>query len=361
MDLQTKVDAVVNAALGSRIVGCVVLINQGGKRVYERAAGLADREAGVPVRLDTIFRLASVTKPIVSLTTLRMIDKGLLSLDDKVTDYLPYFTPRAPDGSTPPITIRHLLTHTSGITYDLPDDVSSGSDPRDLIPLQENLRRLARHPLAFAPGSKWTYGMSIDVLGGVLEKVASGRSLGEVVAEYLTGPLGMTDTRFGVTDRARLAVPYADGKSEPVRMDEPHPVPDDNGGVRWFSPGRIFEPTAPQSGGSGMAGTASDLMLMLEALAGDLLKPATRQRAYTPQTDCKMDRPCEIFGAIGAVVTDGAASGWHRTGLVEWGGVWGNNWIIDPGTNTHVVVYTNTMKEGCNGPFRDEVRDAVFA
>ena len=360
MGLKDKVDATIDAALGSRIVGCVVLINQDGERVYERAAGLADREAGVATVLNTIFRLASVTKPIVAATALNMIDKGLLSLDDKVADYLPYFTPRAPDGSTPDITIRQLLTHTSGLTYDRPDDVSSGSDPGDLVTLQENLRRFAHYPLAFIPGTKWNYGMSIDVLGGVLEVVGKGARLAEVISVHVTGPLAMKDTRFNVTDRTRLAAPYADGKPEPIRMADPHPIPEADGRIRHFSPGRIFRPTAPQSGGSGMAGTAGDFMILLEALRGDFLKPETRDAAFTPQTDREMNRPGELFGYLGAVVTDPVASGWHRRGLVEWGGVWGNNWIADPATGTHVVVFTNTMKEGCDGPFRNEVRDAVF-
>ncbi len=360
MGLSDHVDAVIDAALGSRIVGCVVLVNEDGKRVYARAAGMADREAGTPVAENTIFRLASVTKPIVAITTLRMIDKGLLGLDDKVADYLPYFTPKAPDGSTPDILIRHLLTHTSGITYDRPDDVSSGSDPRDLIPLQENLQRFARHPLSFLPGSKWNYGMNIDVLGGVLEVVGGGARLGEVVALHTTGPLAMKDTRFNVTDRARLAVPYADGKPEPIRMAEPQGIPNDSGGLDYFSPKRIFQPTAPQSGGSGMAGTAGDFMTLLEAVRTDFLKPETRQMAFTRQADVAMDRPGQRFSYMGAVVTDPLASGWPKAALVQWGGVWGNNWIIDPATGTHLVVYTNTMKEGCNGPFRDEMRDAVF-
>ena len=360
MGLGERVDAVIDAALGSRIVGCVVLINVAGERVYARSAGYADREAGTPVAENTIFRLASVTKPIVALTALKMVDKGLLSLDDKVADYLPYFTPKAPDGSTPDILIRHLLSHTSGITYDRPDNVSSGSDPRDLIPLQENLRRFASHPLAFKPGEKWTYGMSIDVLGGVLEMVGDGARLGEVVALHTTGPLSMRDTRFNVTDKARIATAYADGKPEPIRMAEPQAVTDEKGAISYFSPQRIFHPTAPQSGGSGMAGTAGDFMRLLEAVRGDFLKPETRAMAYTPQTDCAMDRPGQLFSFMGAVVTDAASSGWRRNGLVQWGGVWGNNWIVDPATGTHVVVYTNTMREGCNGPFRDEVRDAVF-
>ena len=360
MGLKERVDAVIDAALGSRIVGCVVLIDEAGKPVYARAAGYADREAGTPVAENSIFRLASVTKPIVALTALRMVDKGLLSLDDRVADYLPHFTPEAPDGSTPDILIRHLLTHTSGLTYDRPDDVSSGSDPRDLIPLQENLRRYARHPLAFLPGTRWNYGMSIDVLGGVLEMAGGGARLGEVVALHTTGPLGMRNTRFNVTDRSRLTTPYADGTSEPIRMAEPQGVPNDNGGLDYFSPQRIFHPTAPQSGGSGMAGTAGDFMKLLEAVRADFLKPESRAMAYTPQTDRAMDGPGQLFSFMGAVVTDAAASGWRKNGLVQWGGIWGNNWIVDPANGTHVVVYTNTMREGCNGPFRDEMRDAVF-
>ena len=164
MGVSERADAVIDAAVRSDIVGCVVLINEGGKNVYARAAGYADREAGKATTLDTIFRLASVTKPIVATTALRMIDLGLLSLDDPVTKYLPFFTPKAPDGTTPMILIRHLLTHTSGLTYaSAPDDVTRGSDTKPMIPLEENLRRLARAPLQFAPGSKWEYGMSIDV------------------------------------------------------------------------------------------------------------------------------------------------------------------------------------------------------
>jgi CubicO group peptidase (beta-lactamase class C family) len=360
MGLKERVDAVIDAALGSRIVGCVVLINEAGKQVYARSEGYADREAGTPIAENSIFRLASVTKPIVALTTLRMIDKGLLSLDDKVADYLPYFTPKAPDGSRPDILIRHLLTHTSGITYDRPDDVSSGSDPRDFIPLQENLRRFARHPLSFLPGTKWNYGMNIDVLGGVLEMVGDGARLGEVIALHTTGPLAMKDTRFNVTDRARITVPYADGKPEPVRMAEPHGIVEDDGKLNYFSPTRIFHPTAPQSGGSGMAGTAGDFMTLLEALRGDFLKPQTRRSAYEAQTDKPLDPPGRNFSFMGAVVTDAKKAGWPRDGLLEWGGVWGNHWMIDPATETNVVVYTNTMKEGCNGPFRDQMRDAVF-
>src|SRR5690348_4194489 len=118
MTLKQRVDAAIDAALGNRIVGCVVQISERGRPIYARSAGFADREAGTPAREDTIFRLASVTKPIVAATALRMIDLGLLSLDDPVTKYLPFITPSTADGPAPAILVRHLLTHTSGLTYD---------------------------------------------------------------------------------------------------------------------------------------------------------------------------------------------------------------------------------------------------
>lgn len=364
MNLTERLDAVIDAALWSRIVGCVVLVNRNGERVYARAAGYADREAERPVVENEIFRLASVTKPIVATTALVMLDRGLLSLDDAVSTYLPYFTPKAPDGTTPAITIRQLLTHTSGLTYDIPDDVSRGSDNGELMPLTENLRRLTRAPLAFTPGTRWEYGMSIDVLGGVLAAI-NRSDLETVVAKYVTGPLGMADTHFFVTDKSRIATPYADGEEgPPVRMGEPHPRPNEFlGKDEYFSPARIFEPKAPQSGGSGMAGTAPDLMKLLEAIrAGDLLAPATRNMAIANQIgDLPRDDAGQTFSFLGAYIEDTHASGWPVEGMLHWGGVWGNNWIFEPKSGTCVVVYTNTTLEGCNGPFREEVRDAVFA
>ncbi len=151
MTLESRLDAAIDAALGSRIVGCVVLVSRLGKPVHVRAAGLADREGGRAMREDAIFRLASVTKPIVAAATLRMADLGLITLDDPVTDYLPYFAPASPDGVVRPILVRHLLTHTSGLSYDVGPDISDGlSGP--LISLEENLRRLAAHRFAVRAG-----------------------------------------------------------------------------------------------------------------------------------------------------------------------------------------------------------------
>lgn len=366
MGVAERADAVIDAAVRSDIVGCVVLINQGGKPVYTRAAGYADREAGKPVTEDTIFRLASVTKPIVATTALRMVDLGLLSLDDPVTKYLPFFTPKAPDGTTPGILIRHLLTHTSGLTYaSTPADVTAGSDTKPIIPLEENLRRLARAPLQFAPGTKWEYGTSVDVLGGVLGAIEGDISnVDAAVIKYVSGPLGMNDTRFGVVDVLRLAHPYGDG-APPLRMSDPQRmVHATTGNVSVMSPSRILQPGQTQCSGSAMAGTAGDFMKVLEAVRTDFLSPALRDQALGNQIGeigGLHNRPGGKFTFIGALHLDARASGWHKNGLIEWGGIWGNSWILDPASETSVVAYTNTMWSGCDGRFRNAIRDAVFA
>jgi CubicO group peptidase (beta-lactamase class C family) len=355
-----RADAVIDAVLGNNIVGCVVLINQGGERVYARAAGFADREAGRKTTEDTIFRLASVTKPIVAATALRMVDLGLLSLDDPVSKYLPFFTPRAPDGTIPAILIRHLLTHSSGLTYgSIPDDVTGGSDTKPVIPLEENLRRLAKARLQFAPGTKWEYGTSIDVLGGVLGAIEGDISnVDAAVSKYVSGPLGMKDTRFGITDVSRLAYPYADGTSAPIRMSDPQRMSGSDGNVSIMSPGRIFKTGYTQCGGSAMAGTAGDFMKLLQAVRGDFLSAPLREQAF--RGHIVMDRPGSEFPLLGARIVDPKEAGWPKADLIQWGGIWGNNWIVDLTTETVLVVYTNTMWSGCNGRFRDEMRDAVF-
>ena len=114
-----RINKLIDHALeAGRITGTVILVYQAGQPVFRRAAGFADREARRPVEFDTIFRLASVTKPIVAATALAMIELGLLGLSEKVVDHLPWFHPKTADGKTAAITIHQLLTHTSGLTYD---------------------------------------------------------------------------------------------------------------------------------------------------------------------------------------------------------------------------------------------------
>ena len=366
MSLVERVNAAVDAALEQRIVGCVILINKDGEEIYARAAGLSDREAKVPMRRDAIFRLASVTKPIVATTILRMVDLGLIGLNDRVTRYLPWFTPANPDGSTADIRIHHLLSHTSGLVYGLLPDNASGGLSGVINSLTETLQNLAKVPLAFAPGTGWDYGTGIDVLGGVLSAI-NGSDVEDAIARYVTGPLGMVDAHFYVTDLTRLATPYADG-TPPVRMGEPHGIWDEAGTtVTTFSPARILNPAAPQNGGAGMAGTADDVMKMLEVYNGrpGLLAPATVTAALANQIGDLPRREQDAgkrFSFIGAVLEDKhAAKNPAPVGTVDWGGAWGHNWVVDPVNRMTIVVCTNTTFEGCNGPFRDDLLRAVYA
>src|SRR6266446_5927490 len=114
----SAIDSAIDRALTeNRIVGAVALVAQDGEIVYRRAAGLADRERAIPMREQAVFRLASLTKPLVTAAALRMVELGKIALADPVMRYLPDFRPALPDGRTPTITLRHLLTHTAGLSY----------------------------------------------------------------------------------------------------------------------------------------------------------------------------------------------------------------------------------------------------
>src|SRR5690606_36023458 len=149
-----------------------------------------------------------------------------LGLDTPVTDFLPDFKPKAPDGSTPVITIRHLLTHTSGLSYDFlqPESgpyntikVSAGIDG-DLT-MEENLDRMVQAGLTFPPGAMGLSWGAIAALGSILAKIG-GTDVGGLVIRYVTGRLAMTDASFFVTDAARLVQPYSNPAPEPVRIGD---------------------------------------------------------------------------------------------------------------------------------------------
>ena len=359
-------DAAIDRAIDQqRIVGTVVLAAQHGRLVYHRAAGLADREAGTPMTEDAIFLLASVTKPFVAAAALRLVEQGRMRLDDPVTRWLPGFRPRLADGTAPAITIHQLLTHTAGLSYTFfePEDgpyhalgVSTGLDAPGLA-LDENLRRLAEAPLSYAPGTGWGYSMATDVLGAVVA-AASGEALPEAVRRLVSEPLGVSaDTGFTVRDRQRLVAHYGDGQPQPVRIGDGDAVPF-NGAPVHFAPGRLFNPASYPSGGAGMAGTAADVLKLVEALrTGD-----ARLREAAVVDGVQTEEPGWGFGYAGAVLLDPAASGTPQShGTVQWGGAYGHKWFVDVQRGLSVVALTNTAFEGMVGPYTQEVRDAVYA
>jgi CubicO group peptidase (beta-lactamase class C family) len=221
-------------------------------------------------------------------------------------------------------------------------------------------------PLFYEPGTKWGYSVATDVLGALLAR-AHQRALPDVVRSTVTGPLDMRDTDFEVRDRDRLAVPYTGGEVSPERMSEHQRVPF-FGSMLSFTPSRIFDPASYPSGGSGMAGTAPDFLsfLMCWRAGNDaVLSDDTRRTMSHNQIG---DIPVDIvgpgwgFGLASAVLKDPAAAGTPQSvGTSRWGGVYGNNWFVDPERDLIVVILTNTAISGMRGAFPDAIRDAVYA
>jgi len=370
--INPHIDQVVDGALAEqRIVGTVVLVARDGKFIYRRAAGFLDREAGIPMRENAIFRLSSLTKPIVSATALAMVEHGQLSLHDAVTKWIPEFQPALPDGTRPEITVRQLLSHTAGLSYlfSEPEDgpyhkanVSDGLDQPGLS-IDENLRRIASVPLAYKPGSSWAYSIAADVVGEVIGRAAHS-SLPEAVSHFVTKPLGMNDTSFAVVDSSRLAVPYADGSPRPVRMGDFQVVKFAYGSIR-FAPSRATDAQSYPSGGCGMNGTADDFVKFLETLrtgGKPILAPESTTAITTDQTSGRGPQPGIAFGFGVSVITDpDLAKTPHSAGTFAWGGVYGHSWFVDPKIRLTVVALTNTSAEGLFGQFPTQIRDAVYS
>jgi len=350
--LAARVDPVIDKAIAEqKLVGIVMLVARDGELVYSRASGFADREAKLAMRDDTQFRFASMTKPIVTATAMTLVEQNKLSLDDPVTKWLPDFRPKLPDGREPVITVRQLMTHTSGLTYkflepaegpyhkaNVPDGIAEPG-----LGMAEFLKRLGSVPLVNEPGTKWVYSLSIDVLGAVIEK-AAGEPLPAAVAHRITQPLGMGDTTFVVTDKARLAWPYGNG-TPPARMTEPFDATEGSMSVR-FSPARIFDPGSFPSGGAGLAGTARDYLRFCETLrtgGGRVLKPATVQAMTTNELPAGLMVDAGVgFGfGFGIVLDPAAAKSSQGTGTYTWAGIYGTSFWVDPAAKLTVVILTN--------------------
>jgi CubicO group peptidase (beta-lactamase class C family) len=372
--LAAGVDAAIESALAEkRLVGTVVFLARDGEIVYRRAAGLADRENGVAMREDAIFRLSSVTKPIVTIAAMRLFERGRIGLDDPVTRWLPDFRPKLPDGGEAVILIRHLLAHTSGLTYGSAEEEGdpyaragvSGGLAEPGLSLAENLKRIASVPLRFAPGTDWQYSVAIDVLGGLIE-AETGQSLDEAVADLVMMPLGLADTAFSVRDRSRLAAAYMNASPEPALMGEEALVMALADPVR-FAPNRIFDPASYQSGGAGMAGTAEDVMAVLEIIhrgGAPLLSAQTVAMMMMDQAGGHRQQrdPGSGFGFGWSVVTDPVAAAMpFPKGTLQWGGVYGHNWFVDPVNKLTLVALTNTALEGMWGRFTVDLREAIYA
>ena len=371
------VSALLQAVHPQRLVGAVVLVREHGVLRHASASGLADRESNTPMRRDHLFRLASVSKPLLTTVILRLVADGVLDLDAPVQRWLPDFRPALADGSTPPISLRQLLSHSSGLGYrfleadvDGPYARAGVSDGMDANPLTlaDNVHRIAQAPLLFAPGSQWLYSLGVDVAGAVAE-AATGETLQSLHARLLAAPLGLADTAFATTNAARLATPYVSDAPQPHRLQEGEVVAPFEGTVGIeYSLDRATDASRYPSAGAGLIGSADEVMAVLEALrdvqASNLLPPALVAEMAAPQVG--EQGPPEPagwgFGLGFAVLRDAAASGTPQSeGSWRWGGAYGHSWFVDPARGLSVVALTNTLYEGMDGAFVDELRDAVYA
>lgn len=360
-----------------RLVGAVVLVREHGALRHASATGLADRESATPMQRDQLFRLASVSKPLLTTVILGLVAEGVLDLDAPVQRWLRDFRPALADGSTPAISLRQLLSHSSGLGYRFLEADAKGpyaragvSDGMDANPLSlaDNVRRIAQAPLLFAPGSQWLYSLGVDVAGAVAE-AATGESLQALFERLLAAPLGLRDTAFAARNVARLATPYVSDTPQPHRLREGEVVAPFEGTVGIeYSLARATDASRFPSAGAGLVGSADEVMAVLEASRdvqrSGLLPPALAAEMASPQVG--EQGPPEPagwgFGLGFAVLRDAAASGTPQSaGTWRWGGAYGHSWFVDPARGLSVVALTNTLYEGMDGAFVDELRDAVYA
>ncbi|WP_051580801.1 serine hydrolase domain-containing protein [Pseudonocardia acaciae] len=254
------------AAAAGRIPGAVIAVARGGRLAHLAAVGHRDPVGGDPMRPDTLFWLASMTKPMTVAGALVLVERGRLALADPVARHLPELADRellGADGRRVPSarqpTVLDLMRHTNGMVEGMRGDTpvhrayqEAFGDGMTALTGEEFVGRLAGCPLLHEPGAMWHYGFGIDVLGLIIESI-TGRTLGEHLAEEVFGPLGMRDTGFGVPEGA--AGRYAAALPRDPDTGRPQALPD-------LSRARF------ESGGAGAVGTAGDFLRFAQALLG---------------------------------------------------------------------------------------------
>lgn len=358
------------------VAGASLLVTLGGREYYSGCAGKADLEHGIAMRKNTLFRLYSLTKPIVATAMMMLVERGEVDLWDEVARYLPGFKHQRvcrPDGQTEPanrpVTVYDLLSMTSGLVYDgdtpagqqtaaLFDEVKQGwqSDPRGTMSTVEFANRVGEIPLAFQPGSSWHYGVSADVIGAIVE-VASGQTLGSFLEHELFEPLGMNDTGFYVkpSDLDRLAVPYAFTPGQPLTQ------------YRDVGLGLVNVPSLPprfESGGAGLISSIEDYVRFGNMLlrkgrceGGRVLMDRTVDYMCAPQVPSLCERALEPWDAslIGygynccmRIMTHPSRStAFGSRGSFGWDGWMGCYFEADPTIDLCFVLMLQRAESGC--------------
>lgn len=347
--LQAEADAMLADIRAGVVPGAVMVVGRHGKVAWEKTLGTQGPQDSTPMSLDTLFRIQSMTKPIVSVAVMTLVQQGRIGLDDPVSKFLPEYahttvydkgTIRAAKGA---ITIRHLLTHTSGLIAvvgplrtPLHEIWSkSGAWTQEQTVLAAS-RATGALPMLADPGTLWNYGRSVDVLGAVLE-VVTGKPFDSVLKEQIFNPLGMKDTDF------YLSTAQAAGR------------------VAQASTGRAFDPTQRHPmmfGTNGLASTTRDYLRFTMMLAGGgaldgvrILKPETLRLMTTDQLGPQVDRatfPYKTGGGfgLGFGLKPEAQGSPHATTVWTWGGSDGTNFWVDPKSGLFVVYMIQNAAEG---------------
>jgi CubicO group peptidase (beta-lactamase class C family) len=365
------------------IPGAVLLIARHGKTAYFENLGLLDPQSKAPMSKDAIFRIYSMSKPITTVAAMMLFEEGRFTLDEPVGKYLPQLlklqvaAENKPDPNADPskitlvpanrpMSIQDLMRHTSGLTYGF-----FGDTPVKKLYLQAKLfegdftnaelvDRLAKLPLAYQPGTVWDYSHATDVLGRLIE-VVSGKSLYAFEKERILDPLGMTDTSFHVTDKAKQP-----------RIAEPFPTDRSFGADATFGDPRVERKW--ESGGGGMMSTAIDYARFLQMLLnGGTLDG---KRILGPKTLAYMTSdhlgtvavpgpyylpgPGYGFGLGFAVRRDAGVSAVNSTpGEYNWGGAGGTAFWVDPKEDLFVVYMMQSPSQRVR--YRAVLRDMIYA
>lgn len=373
-----------------RIAGAVLAVSIDGKVDYIKAIGYRNLESDRPMHADTLFRIASMTKPITSAAMMALIDDGLVKLDDPVSRYLPGFVaPRVlmsiegesvetVDAKREP-TIRDLLTHQSGLTYGWfgpkkLDVIYRKHEIPDLFePVDESMgdrvTRIQKVPLKFHPGTAWDYGVSTDVLGHLVE-VVSGKSLAEFLEERFFRPLKMQDTFFHVPakERDRLAGLFTINEQQQLKAVGDTPI---QAGFLRFSANYCTEPGQFYSGGGGLVSSAPDYLRFLQMLLnrGELegvrVLSSESVAAMTQNQIGDLTLPFKDhgdgFGFGFGVVTDRDDKEIEfSVGTYSWGGIFNTYFWVDPKEKLAAVMMTQLFPYE-HLKMRREFRKLVYA
>lgn len=337
-----------------RIAGAVTLVVRHGKVAWFKAQGMSDREASTTMPTDALFRICSMTKPITSVAAMMLYEEGKFLLDDPVSKYLPEFKnpkvlvkPASGEPYTIPatkeITIRDLLRHTSGITYQWNEDLGPRYEKANVASgllqydgtIGDSVKQLAAQPLLFNPGEKFEYSLGVDVLGRLVE-VVSGKPLDEFFRTRIFEPLGMKDTYFFPPDNklGRVATAYTYYSDKGLNRFPDTPIRE--GSFVYSADYPTRGPKKLFSGGAGLVSTAMDYARFCQMMLDEGRVGNTRllsRKSVELMTHDQLGKISTDMGFGLGFGIDGAKAPLSELGSVgsyDWGGFFYTAFSIDP-------------------------------